>query len=114
MQVLGNGRASFVKKLGDGILGKPQRFIGVKQLYAVFPILQLEDEEFGGAVAYSEVLFHSRLLLGEFLVHFEKPCHDVGFGGVFRETICLQDGGVVGAMGLAEFGRHGQTVIEIC
>lgn len=111
MQVLGNGRTAFVKKQGDGILGQPKRFVGVKQLYAVFPILQLEDEEFGSAVAYSEVLFHSRLLLGEFLVHFEKPCHDVGFRGVFGEAVGLQNGGIVGAVGLAEFGRHGYLVI---
>ena len=69
--MLGNGRTAFVKKQGDGILGEPERFVGVKQLYAVFPILQLEDEEFGGAVAYGEILFHSGLFLGEFLVHLE-------------------------------------------
>lgn len=47
----------------------------------------------------------------EFLVHLEQPCHDVGFGGVFGEAVGLQDGGIVGAVGLAEFGGHDYLVI---
>ncbi len=63
-------------------------------------------KEFGSTVAYDEVLFHSRLLLCEFLVHFEKAGDDVGFGSVFGEAIGLQDGGIIGTMGLDQFGRH--------
>ena len=74
----------------------------------------IKDKEFGGAVVYSEVLFHGRLLLGKFLIHFEEAGDDVGFGGVFGEAVGLQDGGVVGAVGLAEFRRHCQAVVKIC
>ncbi len=58
-----------------------------------------------------EFIFYCRLLLGKFLIHFEEAGDDVGFGGVFGEAVGLQDGGVVGAVGTAEFGRHGYLVI---
>ena len=44
--------------------------------------------------------------MSQFLVHFEEAGDDVGFGSVFGEAVGLQDGGVVGAVGLAEFERH--------
>ena len=50
----------------------------------------------------------------QFLVHLEEAGNDVGFRGVFGEAVCLQDGGIVGAVGLAEFGRHRHLIIEVC
>ena len=41
------------------------------------------------------------------LIHLEKMGDDVTLAGVFGEAVSLQDGGVVGAVGAAEFGRHG-------
>ena len=43
---------------------------------------------------------------GEFLVHLEEAGDDVGFGSVFGEAVGLQDGGVVGAVGLDQFDRY--------
>lgn len=48
----------------------------------------------------SEFIVYCRLLLGKFLIHFEEAGDDVGFGGVFGEAVGLQDGGIVGAVGL--------------
>ena len=59
----------------------------------------------------SKLIFHGRLLLGKFLIHFEEAGDDVGFGGVFGEAVGLQDGGVVGAVGLLQLIRHGEVII---
>ena len=102
---------SAVKQDGHGLLGGPDGFVVIDHFHTLRFVLGLENEEFGGAVAYGEVLFHSGLLLGEFLVHLEEAGDDVGFGGVLGEAVSFKDGGVVGAVGLAEFGRHHSLVI---
>ena len=100
-----------VKQDGHGLLGGPDGFVVIDHFHALRFVLSLEYEEFGSAVAYGEVLFHNRLLFCEFLVHLEEAGDDVGFGGIFGEAVGLQDGSVVGAVGLAEFGRHGHFII---
>ena len=69
--MLCNGGAAFVEQQRNGFLSEPKSFIGIEQLDAIFLVFKLEDEKFGGAVAYVEVLFHRRWLLCEFLVHLE-------------------------------------------
>lgn len=59
----------------------------------------------------SKFIFYCRLLLGKFLIHFEEAGDDVGFGGILREAVGLQDGCVVGAVGLAELNGHQCFVI---
>ena len=62
--MLYNGRPPFVKEQGNGILSEPEGFVGIEQLNAIFPVLELEDKEFCRAIAYGEILVHNRLLLG--------------------------------------------------
>ena len=50
--MLCNGGAAFVEQQRNGLLSEPKSFIGIEQLDAIFPVFKLEDEEFGGAVAY--------------------------------------------------------------
>lgn len=50
-------------------------------------------------------------LLCKVLVHFEETGNDVGFGGVFREAVGLEDCGVVSAVGTAEFNWHYRLVV---
>ncbi len=109
--MLCNRRTPFIKKQGDCVLGKPKGLIGIKQLHTIFPAFQLKNEELGGAVAYGEILFHNHLLAGQFLVHLEEEGDDVGLGSVFGEAVGLQDGGVVGAVGLAELVGHKSYVV---
>ena len=97
---------SAVKQDGHCLLGGPNGFVVIDHFHTLRFVLGLEDEEFGGAVAYGEVLFHSRLLLCEFLVHFEEAGDDVGFGGVLWEAVGLQDGGIVGAMGFHQIREY--------
>ncbi len=47
----------------------------------------------------------------EFLIHLEEAGDDVALGGVFGEAVGLQDGGVVGAVGLLLLIRHGEVII---
>ena len=56
--------SSTVEQDGHRLLGGPDRLIVINYLHTLRFVLGLEDEEFGGAVAYGEVLFHVRLLLG--------------------------------------------------
>ena len=72
-----------VKQNGHGLLGGPDGLIVIDHFHALGFVLSLEYEEFGGTIAYGEVLFHSRVLFCEFLVHLEKAGDDVGLGGVF-------------------------------
>ena len=53
-------------------------------------------------------MFISLLLLlgGKFLVHLEEAGDDVGFSGASGEAVGFEDGGVIGAVGAAEFNRH--------
>lgn len=95
-----------VKQDGHGLLGGPDGFVVIDHFHALGFVLGLKDKEFGGTVAYGKVLFHNRLLLCKFLVHFEEAGDDVGFGGVLRKAVGLQDGGVVVAVGFAKFNRH--------
>ena len=52
-------------------LGGPDGFVVIDHFHTLGFVLSLEYKELGGAVAYGEVLFHRRLLFGEFLVHLE-------------------------------------------
>ena len=81
-------------------MGGPDGFVVLNHFHALGFVLGLEDEEFGGTVAYGEVLFHSRLLLGKFLVHFKEAGDNLGLGSVFGEAIGFEDGSIVGAVGL--------------
>lgn len=60
-----------VKQDGHRLLGGPDGLIVIDHFHALGFVLSLEYEEFGGTIAYGEVLFHSRVLFCEFLVHFK-------------------------------------------
>ena len=43
----------------------------------------------------------------------EEAGDDIGLWEVVREAVCGADGGVVGAVGLAQFVGHGEGVVEV-
>ena len=44
------------------------------------------------------------LITSKFLIHLEEAGDDFALGGVFGEAVGFEDGGIVGAVGFAEFG----------
>ena len=79
-----------VKESRCGLSGEPVLVL------VAFQTEGYEEEDIGVSLAHGANLCFFR----EFLVHLEETGDDVGLSSVFGESVGLQDGGVVGAVGL--------------
>ena len=90
-----------VKESRCGLSGEPVLVL------VAFQTEGYEEEDIGVSLAHGANLCFFR----EFLVHFEQAGDDIRFGGVFGETVGLQNGGVVGAVGLVELGKEDKIAV---
>ena len=90
-----------VKESRCGLSGEPVLVL------VAFQTEGYEEEDIGVSLAHGANLCFFR----EFLVHLEQAGDDVAFCGVFGETVGLQDGDIVGTVGLPQLRWHYSFVI---